>query len=122
VPRFVLLEHDHPTPHLDLMLEADGVLWSWRLDTPPHVGTRQMAERIGDHRTRYLDYEGPVSGGRGQVVRHDRGIFEWIERQQRQLVVRLEGEKLRGVLELREENAPMWTVSLAGVAGSSFLW
>lgn len=31
------------------------------------------AERLGDHRRHYLSYEGPVSGGRGTVVRVNSG-------------------------------------------------
>jgi hypothetical protein len=64
MPQFVLLAHDWPTPHLDLMLSAGGVLKTWRLAAWPGA-----AEPIADHRLHYLDYEGPVSGGRGTVRR-----------------------------------------------------
>jgi hypothetical protein len=33
-------------------------------------------QRIADHRSLYLDYEGPISGDRGVVRRLDRGTIE----------------------------------------------
>ena len=75
MPRFVILEHDHPHLHWDLMLEAGAVLRTWRLALPPRAGQDVPAEPLGDHRPLYLDYEGPVSGGRGQVRRWDWGTY-----------------------------------------------
>lgn len=76
MPRFVILEHDHPVLHWDLMLEADGVLQTWRLAQAPEVGRTIEATALGDHRLAYLDYEGPVSGNRGTVRRWDAGDFD----------------------------------------------
>lgn len=76
--RWVLLQHTLPdrTAHLDWMLERPpggdrGTLLSFRLriGTDPLTAQRFVAERIGDHRREYLDYEGPVSGDRGEVRR-----------------------------------------------------
>ena len=44
------------------------------------VGRRLAAQRITDHRPLYLDYEGPVSGGRGLVRRLSRGFVRSLER------------------------------------------
>ena len=63
--RFVILEHDYPVQHWDLMLEAGDVLRTWRLIAPPDKTQAVAAESLGDHRLAYLDYEGPVSGNRG---------------------------------------------------------
>jgi hypothetical protein len=79
MPRFVLLEHDHPRPHWDLMLEAGSVLWTWRLPQVPSPPCTLPVERLPDHRLLYLDYEGPVSGARGTVRRVLSGTFEWRE-------------------------------------------
>ena len=76
MPRFVILEHDHPHLHWDLMLEVAGVLRTWRLAIPPRPGATGEATPLGDHRIAYLDYEGPVSGNRGAVRRWDAGAFE----------------------------------------------
>ncbi len=72
--RFVILRHDHPTLHWDFMLETAGVLKTWRWPTP-YAGTF-FAEALPDHRLEYLEYEGPVSGGRGSVRCWDRGVYE----------------------------------------------
>jgi hypothetical protein len=76
MPRYVILEHDHPVLHWDLMLEAGPVLRTWRLAAAPQPGRAVPAELSFDHRLAYLDYEGPVSGDRGRVRRWDRGQYE----------------------------------------------
>jgi hypothetical protein len=74
--RFVLLEHDHPELHWDLMLECGGVLKTWRLASMPScAGESIPALALGDHRLAYLDYEGPVSGNRGTVKRRAAGAY-----------------------------------------------
>lgn len=81
VPRFAILAHDWPARHFDLLLENQAVLLSWRLSEwpPPSFDGGEtvtiLAERIGDHRSLYLDYEGPISGNRGSVHRVDDGTF-----------------------------------------------
>jgi hypothetical protein len=109
MPRFVILEHDHPSLHWDLMLEEEGVLRTWRLDTPPAAGTAVRAEPSFDHRLLYLDYEGPISGGRGQVVRRDRGTYDRLDWGRDRVAVQLRGETWRGVLQLSREEAGSWT-------------
>ena len=74
--RFVVLEHDHPFLHWDLMLEHSGVLQTWRLLQAPQAGEWISAERLPDHRLHYLDFEGPVSGNRGHVHRTVAGEFQ----------------------------------------------
>jgi hypothetical protein len=95
MPRFVVLEHDWPTRHWDFLLEAGDVLRAWRILGEPRPGATLPAEANFDHRKFYLEYEGPVSGGRGRVMRWDAGTFEWIETGDR-IEVRLNGTKLRG--------------------------
>jgi hypothetical protein len=109
--RFVLLEHDHPRLHWDLMLEAGAVLWTWRLDTPPTRDHPVRATRIPDHRPLYLDYEGPVSGNRGSVRRWDHGIFTWLRTSETELTVQLDGIRLTGLLRLVREEGDDWQVS-----------
>jgi hypothetical protein len=98
VSRFVILEHDHPHLHWDLMLECGAALRTWRLGSPPGRGGPVDAVALSDHRLAYLDYEGPVSGNRGRVVRWDGGTFAWQSDDGGRLVVRLNGSRLRGVL------------------------
>src|SRR5262245_56221182 len=100
MPRFVVLEHDHPHLHWDFMLEAGQSLLTWRIQAPPQPGRICPAEETFPHRRLYLDYEGPVSGGRGSVKRWDAGIFTWDLRGTTIAVV-LKGRRLdgRAVLE-----------------------
>lgn len=110
MPRYVILEHDHPHLHWDLMLESGAVLRTWRLAAPPRAGTTVAAERIGDHRKAYLDYEGPVSGGRGSVKRLDAGSFAWQEDKADRVVVTL-GGRLRGRAELARQPSGEWSLA-----------
>ncbi len=97
MPRFVLLEHDHPYLHWDFMLEVGDALWTWRLDRIPETAESIPAERLLDHRLHYLDYEGPVSGNRGSVKRIDRGDYERLTRDDAcDFQIRLSGSRLRG--------------------------
>ncbi len=58
---------------------APEMLISFRLaiGTDLKAGGEFEAERIADHRRSYLHYEGPISGGRGEV--HCEGNFDVLE-------------------------------------------
>ncbi len=109
--RFVLLDHDFPQPHQDLMLEVEGGLWTWRLTEEPRPGVLQQAQRLPDHRLLYLDYEGPVSGNRGTVGRRDFGTCTWISRKNDRVVVRLAGQRLIGLMTLQESQGEFWELT-----------
>jgi hypothetical protein len=73
--RYVVLHHTGvPDPHFDLMYEAGpgAPLITYRAPAWP-VAAPTEVERLPDHRPAYLDYEGPVSDGRGDVRRVERG-------------------------------------------------
>ena len=78
MPRFVILEHDFPEPHFDLMLEDGDSLRTWRLPEMPGIGKLLFAPELPPHRRMYLDYEGPVGGDRGSVVRRAGGVYRLI--------------------------------------------
>lgn len=99
MPRFVVLEHDWPSPHFDLMLEWGGVLRSWRLTNPPSCG-EIVGEAAPDHRLAYLDYEGPVSGGRGSVKRWDAGDYALLNEIDG-VEIECRGQRLIGRLRVR---------------------
>ncbi len=72
--RFVVQEHtvEPGDVHYDLMLEDAEVLVTFQLERSPDA-SGVAGSRSFDHRPRYLDYEGPVSKGRGEVRIWDRG-------------------------------------------------
>jgi hypothetical protein len=108
MPRFVVLTHDHPFLHWDLMLEQDGVLRTWRLKEPPDAQGSVIAEALPDHRLAYLDYEGPVSGDRGTVEQWDTGDYEVIESRPDRVMVSLHGRRRAGVVSLHRSEDATW--------------
>jgi hypothetical protein len=113
MPRYVILEHDYPELHWDLMLEVGSVLRTWRLAKPPvEKGEKIKATPVGDHRVFYLDYEGPVSGGRGSVKVWDRGEYESLSSDVgSEFRVAVSGRRLHGVavLEALSSKWFLWT-------------
>jgi hypothetical protein len=103
MPRFVILEHRWNGVHWDLMLERGESLRTWALDAPIRPGAHIPARALGDHRLAYLNYEGQVSGGRGEVRRWDQGQYEVLEWTAERVRVRLEGDQLVGEAELRAD-------------------
>lgn len=102
MPRFVVLQHDHPERlHWDFMLDQDTTLATWALPLPPAFDHVLSTQRLADHRREYLDYEGPVSQGRGHVVRWDEGEFMWLENGPDHIVVELKGKKIAGRVSIR---------------------
>lgn len=74
--RTVILRHTLPDGswHHDWLVERAGIAlvptWRTGQSRPDDASIESFeAQRIGDHRTLYLDYEGEVSGGRGVVER-----------------------------------------------------
>ena len=112
MPRYVILEHDQPFRHWDLLLEAGQVLRSWRLAAPPQAGEPVEALALFDHRLMYLDYQGPIGGNRGQVTRWDAGTFSWEEQTHDSMLLLMNGVRLRGQAFLSRVSQEKW----------SFLW
>ncbi|MCB9853118.1 MAG: hypothetical protein H6819_08480 [Phycisphaerales bacterium] len=118
--RFVVLFHAHPTEgdHYDLLIETDAALASWRvLDRPESATTNRSIAciQIPDHRREYLDYEGPVSGDRGDVKQHDAGHCATSPLDAPRIAIRFAGKVLKGdfVLERDEEQTNQWRLRLA---------
>lgn len=93
VTRYVVLHHTGiPEPHFDLMIATDetGPLLTWRLSRWP-MEAGDVATPIAPHRRVYLEYEGVVSRGRGQVKRVAAGSVEIVERSPSGWIARLDG-------------------------------
>ncbi|WP_292375612.1 MULTISPECIES: DNA polymerase ligase N-terminal domain-containing protein [unclassified Methanosarcina] len=104
-PIFVVQRHDARKLHYDFRLEMDGVLKSWAVpkEPPKDAGTRRLAIETEDHPLAYADFEGEIPAGEygaGKVEIWDRGTFELLKREEREIVVALEGDKLKGTYVL----------------------
>lgn len=86
--------------HFDLMIEDGAVLVTFQLDGPPAAGAPARGRRSFDHRARYLDYEGPISGDRGAVKIWDRGQVDDVEGGPRdaRYEARVRGGRVAGLL------------------------
>jgi hypothetical protein len=116
MPRYVILRHDSPQgEHFDFMLEAGDVLKTWALPRPPQAGIEMDCDALADHRLAYLDYEGPISGERGDVTRWDRGTYTLERQNSAEWAVTLAGERLTGQATLIRlaEDAKRWRFSFA---------
>jgi hypothetical protein len=130
MPRFVLLYHDCPpdfarTSHWDLMLELGDSLATWAMmelpgrwidarartaERCPDCATvvasdNVAAERLSDHRVAYLDYEGPVSGDRGNVTRIASGEYELLARDAAHWEIDLREGLPSGKISLRRDSS-----------------
>ena len=111
--RFVILHHRlADSEHWDLMLEYGDILLTWQLPRVPtgRESLPMLARRIADHRTDYLDYEGPVSGNRGMVNRIERGLAEILERGDTLCRFILSSPKFRGCYLLERDESGEWTL------------
>ena len=125
MPRFVVQQHFRAEDdwHFDLMLECQEALVTFSSGVAPDETKRlpTAVRQLPNHRLAYLDHEGEVSGDRGWCKIHDRGTFEWVRPPADacpaarvgetacdlldEIVVRLEGEKTKGVFRLSREAA-----------------
>ncbi|MGE0760348.1 MAG: DNA polymerase ligase N-terminal domain-containing protein [Pirellulaceae bacterium] len=114
--RFVILRHE-PGPyssrplHWDLMLETGGVLRTWALAAEPGAACVVEGEQLADHRLAYLEFEGELLGGRGNVSRWDRGTYRLLDETPDLLQCELHSPRLPGNLRLiRQPAGQRWNV------------
>lgn len=101
-PLYVIQKHQATRLHYDLRLELDGVLKSWAIpkEPPSKLGERRLAVQTEDHPIEYGGFEGIIEEGQygaGTVEIWDRGDFELLKRQQDELIVKINGQKLNGI-------------------------
>jgi len=99
--RFTILEHIHPAGiHWDLLLQQPGTdalaTWSVPISPEDFGEISGRATRIPDHRGIYLDYEGEISGGRGEVRRWDTGTYILLACDEKNWDILLHGERIAG--------------------------
>lgn len=103
--RFVVQEHFASRHHYDFRLEMDGVAKSWAVPKgmPTERGEKRLGIQVEDHSLDYMDFEGeipPGMYGAGRVLIWDRGTYELLKRDDREIKVKLNGEKLKGTYVL----------------------
>ena len=117
----VLLRHEDSTGcHYDWMiadprnphpLSPNGLLWTARCSiasTNWHDANRIDLEPIPPHRREYLDYQGPISNGRGSVVRVDSGgAVAWVWNDQ-SIVIQLAMKHCIGTMHMQRAGAQLW--------------
>lgn len=125
MPRFVVLRHETPSgylrpTHYDLLLEWGSALRTWAFLEFPAPGLTVAAEELPPHRLDYLEYEGQVAGGRGNVTRVAAGEYEIQAEDADSLRVSLSGSGLAGILtmarHLPEKSA--WTATVSSTSHS----
>ena len=98
------------------MLERGDVLLTWQLPAEP-IDAESLpmpARRIGDHRTAYLTYEGPISGNRGHVRRIDSGTVGFEEIAADRIAMTLRESRLAGRFVLTRERDEEWVLGFSG--------
>jgi len=117
MPRFVVQEHTRQEQvHWDLMLEKGNCLATWQV--PARVGDWPKGaiscRKLADHRLRYLTYEGPIGGGRGDVQIVESGTYEELEMGEDCWQDIVKGQIIRGRLELKHRAEDRWELEFQG--------
>jgi bifunctional non-homologous end joining protein LigD len=100
-PRFVVQEHSARRLHWDLRLEREGVAASWAIPNgiPFDPDENRKAVHTEDHPLEYLEWEGEIPKGEygaGTMRIWDRGTYELEKWEAGKVVLRFEGERVRG--------------------------
>jgi bifunctional non-homologous end joining protein LigD len=111
--RFVVQEHHARALHWDFRLERDGVLVSWAVPKglPLERGIRRLAVHTEDHPLEYATFEGEIPGreyGAGSVTLWDRGRYDTEKWRDDEVIVVLDGERVRGRYVLIRTGEKNW--------------
>jgi DNA ligase D-like protein (predicted 3'-phosphoesterase) len=89
----------------------DGVLKSWAIPKEPSTdpSVKRLAIQVEDHPYDYKDFEGTIPEGQygaGTVKIWDKGTYEIIEKNEKGLVIKINGTKLKGTFVLFKFKPP----------------
>ena len=114
-PRFVIQEHHATALHWDFRLERGGVLVSWAVPKglPPDPRVNNLAVHTEDHPLSYFDFAGEIPQGEyggGSVYLWDQGTYEELKWSDREVMVVLDGSRVRGKYVLFKTDNRNWMV------------
>ena len=106
---YVIQEHHASHLHWDLRLELNGVLKSWAIpkEPPMEENVKRLAIAVEDHQLDYAVFEGAIPEGlygAGEVTIWDKGTFDLQEIQDKRIIIKINGEKLKGEYCLLKTN------------------
>src|SRR4249919_1244090 len=112
---FVIQEHHARRLHWDFRLERDGVLVSWALPkgVPGDPGVNHLAVHTEDHPLEYAGFSGEIPRGEygaGAVTIWDRGTYEAVKWEDREVKVVLHGSRLTGGYALFRTGDDSWMI------------
>jgi bifunctional non-homologous end joining protein LigD len=112
---FVVQEHHARRLHWDFRLERDGVLVSWALPkgVPGDPALNHLAVRTEDHPMEYATFAGQIPAGEygaGAVTIWDRGTYETLKWDDREVKVTLHGERVTGGYVLFATGGKNWMI------------
>jgi bifunctional non-homologous end joining protein LigD len=112
---FVVQEHHARRLHWDFRLEHEGVLVSWALPrgVPDDPATNHLAVPTEDHPLEYADFAGEIPRGEygaGRVTLWDRGTYDVVKWDDRELKVVLHGQRLAGGYALFRTGDDTWMI------------
>ena len=98
---FIIQKHQARNLHWDLRLERNGVLKSWAIPKEPStdIGVKRLAINVEDHPIEYAAFEGIIPQGEygaGTVEIWDKGSYELMKWEEREIIVNILGTKLKG--------------------------
>ena len=116
---FVIQEHFASHHHFDFRIEMDGVLKSWAVpkEFPQKEGEKKLAIEVEDHPIEYANFEGEIPEGyygAGTVKIWDKGSYNLLEKDERKLVIDINGKKIKGKYVLlffkKEKGKNLWLI------------
>jgi len=116
-PMFVIQEHHARRLHYDFRLERDGVLVSWAVpkNLPLEGDKNRLAVQTEDHPIDYADFSGDIPAGEyggGHVEIWDRGTYETEKWRDKEIIVRLHGDRIQGRYALIKTGDKNWLAHL----------
>lgn len=112
---FVVQEHHARRLHWDFRLERDGVLVSWALPkgVPDDPAVNHLAVHTEDHPLEYAGFQGEIPRGEyggGSVTLWDRGTYDVLKWDDREVKVDLHGARVSGGYVLFATGGRNWMI------------